>query len=53
MGACLLVKVYGISVEEALERVGEAFKTRGDVGFQSPQTEEQVEFVKAFCRDRL
>lgn len=53
IGACLLVKLYGISAEEALTRVGQAFATRGDGEYQSPQTEEQVEFVKTYCKENL
>ena len=32
VGACLLGRAYGLSAEEALERVGRAFSTRNDEG---------------------
>lgn len=32
VAACLLRYAYGLSAEEALERVGRAFSTRGDTG---------------------
>lgn len=49
VGAALLVKLYGISADEALERVQSAFETRNDTERRSPQTDEQIQFVKDFC----
>eukprot|EP00884_Botryococcus_braunii_P013378 jgi/Botrbrau1/22040/Bobra.0024s0052.1 len=48
VGACLLVKAYGLSAQEALTRVQRAFDTRQDEGRRSPETEEQKRFVMAF-----
>ena len=48
VGACLLRKMYGMSAEEALERVQRAFDTRRDGGRKSPETAEQQQFVKEF-----
>jgi len=50
VGACMLQKVYGLSVEESLERVQRAFSTRGDVQYKSPETDEQFEFVRKFAQ---
>lgn len=48
VAACLLSKAFKISAEESLERIGRAYMTRNDGGYRSPQTIEQVEFVKRF-----
>jgi protein tyrosine/serine phosphatase len=50
VGACLLMKLYGISADEALERVQCAFSTRKDTSKdRSPETDAQMEFVRNFC----
>eukprot|EP00210_Caulerpa_lentillifera_P003291 g3142.t1 len=48
VASCLLAKSFEISAEEALERIGRAFSTRKDSTYRSPETEEQVQFVKDF-----
>ncbi|CAL5229820.1 g13222 [Coccomyxa viridis] len=47
LGACLLGDLYRIDAEEALMRIQKAFNTRGGGG-ESPETEEQIEFVKRY-----
>jgi protein-tyrosine phosphatase len=49
VGACLLGKLYGIGGDEALERVRFAFHLRGKKRRCSPATEEQRDFVRAYC----
>ncbi|GBF96717.1 MAP kinase phosphatase [Raphidocelis subcapitata] len=53
VGAALLVELYGLSADEALERVQRAHDTRnaGGEGF-SPETEAQREAVRAFAAAR-
>ncbi|KAG2484751.1 hypothetical protein HYH03_016498 [Edaphochlamys debaryana] len=48
VGACLLAHMYGLSAEEVLERVQRSFDTRQDGGRRSPETDEQLEFVRAY-----
>ncbi|GAX75232.1 hypothetical protein CEUSTIGMA_g2677.t1 [Chlamydomonas eustigma] len=50
VGACMLQRMYGVSVDESLERVQRAFSTRGDVQYKSPETDEQFEFVRNYAR---
>lgn len=50
VAAAALAKLYGVSAEEALERVDRALKTREPEG-RAPQTDGQVEFVRQFVRD--
>ena len=40
--------VLSLSAEEALERIQRAFDTRLDEGRRSPETAEQLEFVRTF-----
>lgn len=47
VGAVLLAKLYGLSADEALERVQRAFDTRGE-NRKSPETDEQHAFVRRF-----
>lgn len=49
LGASTLARMYGLSAEEALVRVQKAFDTRQDAGRKSPETAEQIEFVKKFA----
>ena len=49
MSACLLVKLFGISADAALERVQKAYELRGDNKDRSPETDEQFAFVRKFC----
>ncbi|KAK9814139.1 hypothetical protein WJX72_001188 [[Myrmecia] bisecta] len=48
VGACLLARAYGIDADEALQRVDRAFSTRNDIGRRSPETDEQVAFIRDF-----
>ncbi|EFN52274.1 hypothetical protein CHLNCDRAFT_58960 [Chlorella variabilis] len=48
VGATLLAQLYGLSADEALERVQRSFDTRQDGGRRSPETDEQHAFVRAF-----
>jgi len=48
IGACIVGKMYGISADEALERVQRAFDTRNDGGRKSPETEGQRSLVKKY-----
>ncbi|KXZ46719.1 hypothetical protein GPECTOR_41g684 [Gonium pectorale] len=48
VGACLLAEMYDLSADECLERVQRAFDTRHDGGRRSPETEEQVAFVRGY-----
>ncbi|KIY95054.1 MAP kinase phosphatase 6 [Monoraphidium neglectum] len=48
VGACLLAQMYGLSADEALERVQRAFDTRRDNERLSPETDEQRQLVRAF-----
>lgn len=48
VGACVLGKMYGLSGEEALERVQRAFDTRNDGGRKSPETGEQHDLVMKY-----
>eukprot|EP00887_Chlorella_sp_A99_P006009 scaffold27.g6009.t1 len=50
--ACLLAQLYGVSAEEALERVQRAFDTRRDEARRSPETTEQLEFVRKYIAAR-
>ena len=50
VAAATLARLYGLSAEEALERVDRALKTREPQG-RAPQTDEQVEFVRQFVRE--
>ena len=52
VGACLLVRAYGISAEEALKRVQTSFDTRNDTERRSPQTEEQIQLVIDYAAGR-
>ncbi|KAK9866935.1 hypothetical protein WJX84_005659 [Apatococcus fuscideae] len=47
LGACLLARLYGVSAEEALQRVQRAFDTRTEIA-NSPETQEQRRFVTNF-----
>lgn len=47
VGAALLASMYNLTAEEALERIQRAFDTRKDNGRRSPETDEQIEFVRA------
>lgn len=52
VGACLLAALYGVSADEALQRVQRAFDTRADAQrAASPETEAQVRFVRDFIAD--
>ena len=58
VGACVLGRMYGLSADEALERVQRAFSTRNDRWEEgtvnagairpSPETAEQIELVRTF-----
>ena len=48
VGACLLAKLYGLSAEEVLQRVGAAYSCRNSDDHKSPETDEQVQFVRDF-----
>lgn len=48
VGACLLAAMYGLSADEALERVQRAFDTRKDNERRSPETDEQHKMVRDF-----
>ncbi len=48
VGACLLARAYGIDADEALQRVDRAFSTRNDIGKNSPETQEQIDFIRDF-----
>jgi len=48
VGACLLARMYGLSAEEALQRVQRSFDTRRDDGRPSPETPEQLQLVRDF-----
>jgi len=48
VSCCLLSKAFKISADEALERVGRAYLTRKDGAYRSPQTKQQVNFVRSF-----
>ena len=49
--ACLLVHMYKLQAAEALERVQRGYATRGEGDkARSPETDEQVSFVKAFAK---
>ena len=50
VAAAALARLYGVSAEEALERVDRALKTREPEG-RAPQTDEQIEFVRQFVRE--
>lgn len=50
VGAAFLASLYGLSAEQALERVQKAFDTRNDGGRKSPETNEQIEFVTDFVK---
>lgn len=50
VAAAALARIYGVSAEEALERVDRALKTREPEG-RAPQTDEQIEFVRQFVRE--
>lgn len=52
MGACLLAHLYGLSADEALERVQRSFDTRKDGGRRSPETDEQHAFVREWIAQR-
>ena len=52
VGSCLLARVYGLGAEEALERVQRSFDTRRDDNRRSPETEEQLAFVRRFIGAR-
>uniref|UniRef100_A0A061QMY2 Tyrosine specific protein phosphatases domain-containing protein n=1 Tax=Tetraselmis sp. GSL018 TaxID=582737 RepID=A0A061QMY2_9CHLO len=49
VGACYLVKAFGVSAEEALQRVQLAYDTRRDSQRLSPETNEQRQFVHDFA----
>uniref|UniRef100_A0A383V636 Tyrosine specific protein phosphatases domain-containing protein n=1 Tax=Tetradesmus obliquus TaxID=3088 RepID=A0A383V636_TETOB len=48
VGACFLAATYGVSADEALERVQRAFDTRKDNERRSPETDEQHAMVRKF-----
>lgn len=48
VGACLLGQAWGLSADEALERVQRAFATRQDTKERSPETDQQREFVRQY-----
>ncbi|KAK9821934.1 hypothetical protein WJX81_004471 [Elliptochloris bilobata] len=48
VGACALAALYDLPADEALARVQRAFNTRGDDGRASPETPEQIEFVRQY-----
>lgn len=50
VAAAALARLYGVSADEALERVDRALKTREPEG-RAPQTDEQIEFVRQFVRE--
>jgi len=50
VGACLLAKMYGLSADEALERIQRAFDTRKDSERRSPETDEQHALVRAYVQ---
>ena len=52
VGACLLAHLYGLSADEALERVQRSFDTRKDGGRRSPETDEQHAFVREWIVQR-
>lgn len=52
VGACLLAHLYGLSADEALERVQRSFDTRKDGGRRSPETDEQHAFVREWIAQR-
>ncbi|BDA45071.1 probable cyclin-dependent kinase inhibitor 3 at C-terminar half [Coccomyxa sp. Obi] len=52
VGACLLAQLYGLDAEQALARVQRAYNTRGELGYGSPETLQQVNFVKAFVNGK-
>jgi hypothetical protein len=47
-GACLLASAYGVSADEALQRVQMAREQCGDEGMAA-LSEEQMQFVRDFC----
>ena len=53
VGAALLALLYGMSADEALERVQRAFDTRGDDNRRSPETEEQRAYVRRFIEAKV
>jgi hypothetical protein len=53
VAACLLQSKYGISADESLQHVQQAFQTRGETKhMRVPETDEQVQFVKDFGKTR-
>ncbi|KAI8474515.1 MAG: MAP kinase phosphatase 6 [Monoraphidium minutum] len=48
VGACLLAQMYGLSADEALERVQRSYATRRDTYLLSPETDEQKQLVRDF-----
>ncbi|EIE21090.1 phosphatases II, partial [Coccomyxa subellipsoidea C-169] len=48
VAACLLASLYGVDAEQALARVQRAYDTRGELGYASPETLQQVNFVKSY-----
>eukprot|EP00197_Chlamydomonas_leiostraca_P006335 CAMPEP_0202865850 /NCGR_PEP_ID=MMETSP1391-20130828/6550_1 /ASSEMBLY_ACC=CAM_ASM_000867 /TAXON_ID=1034604 /ORGANISM="Chlamydomonas leiostraca, Strain SAG 11-49" /LENGTH=302 /DNA_ID=CAMNT_0049545731 /DNA_START=42 /DNA_END=950 /DNA_ORIENTATION=+ len=50
VGAIMLALGYGVSVDEALERVQRSFNTRQDNKERSPETDEQHAFVRSFVK---
>jgi protein-tyrosine phosphatase len=53
IGAALLARVYGASSDEALNRVQAAFDTRLDNKSRSPETDLQVQLVRAYCHKHV
>jgi len=51
VAACLLGSMYGLSADEALQRVQRAFSTRNDNKERSPETDEQHALVKAYIKE--
>lgn len=49
VGACLLVDSFGVDAEEALQRVLRAYTTRENNGSCSPETPEQLAFVRGYA----
>lgn len=58
IGACMLRAIYGISGDEALDRVQRSYDTRKDMyedgtARLSPETEQQRHFVRSFEFSRV
>jgi alanine transaminase len=51
VASVLLAALYGVSADEALERVQRAFDTRRDDDRRSPETPEQLAYVRRFIAE--